>query len=118
MLPRTGTVSSHISACTLTLSHCVNTAHRQDANPQKLPKFSGYAAMYRDVRAAVDLCHRDGSLKRHVAADPGKYIHDVSVDGWGSVDVAVMRDGVCFSIALCVCGCRRAVCFHVLSCTN
>jgi hypothetical protein len=35
--------------------------------------------MYKDVRAAVDLCHRDGSLKRHVAADPGKYIHDVSL---------------------------------------
>lgn len=33
--------------------------------------------MYRDVRAAVDLCHRDGSLKRHVAANPAKYIHDV-----------------------------------------
>jgi hypothetical protein len=34
--------------------------------------------MYRDVRAAVDLCHRDGSLKRNVAANPSKYIHDVS----------------------------------------
>ena len=32
--------------------------------------------MRRDVRAAVDLCHRDGSLKRSVAADPGRYIHE------------------------------------------
>ena len=29
----------------------------------------------RDVRAAVDLCHRDGSLKQTVAADPGRYMH-------------------------------------------
>jgi HAD superfamily 5'-nucleotidase-like hydrolase len=35
----------------------------------------GYSALYRDVRAAVDLCHRDGSLKREVAADPARYIH-------------------------------------------
>eukprot|EP00879_Flechtneria_rotunda_P000833 GHRR01000958.1.p1 GENE.GHRR01000958.1~~GHRR01000958.1.p1 ORF type:complete len:660 (+),score=216.69 GHRR01000958.1:198-2177(+) len=47
-----------------------------DAHPGKLPNFSGYAGTYKDVRAAVDLCHRDGSLKRLVAADPGKYIHD------------------------------------------
>ena len=26
----------------------------------------------------MDLCHRDGSLKREVAANPSKYIHDVS----------------------------------------
>lgn len=31
---------------------------------------------FRDVRAAVDLCHRDGSLKRAVAKDPAKYIHE------------------------------------------
>ncbi|WIA37291.1 hypothetical protein OEZ86_014231 [Tetradesmus obliquus] len=47
-----------------------------DKAPGKLPNFSGYAGVYRDVRAAVDLCHRDGSLKRHVAANPSKYIHD------------------------------------------
>jgi 5' nucleotidase family len=29
----------------------------------------------RDVRAAVDLCHRDGSLKQLVAADPERYVH-------------------------------------------
>lgn len=51
----------------------------QDKQPSKLPNFSGYAGIYRDVRAAVDLCHRDGSLKRHVASDPSKYIHDVSI---------------------------------------
>ena len=31
---------------------------------------------HRDVRAAVDLCHRDGSLKQTVAADPGRYMHE------------------------------------------
>ena len=31
----------------------------------------------RDVRAAVDRCHRDGSLKNEVASNPGKYIHAV-----------------------------------------
>jgi len=35
----------------------------------------GYAALYRDVRAAVDLCHRDGGLKREVARAPERYIH-------------------------------------------
>jgi hypothetical protein len=29
--------------------------------------------MYKDVRAAVDLCHRDGTLKQMVAKDPGRY---------------------------------------------
>lgn len=29
-----------------------------------------YARMYKDVRAAVDLCHRDGTLKQMVAKDP------------------------------------------------
>jgi hypothetical protein len=29
----------------------------------------------RDVRGAVDLCHRDGSIKREVAARPEAYIH-------------------------------------------
>eukprot|EP00877_Chromochloris_zofingiensis_P002493 jgi/Chrzof1/12244/Cz06g26250.t1 len=47
-----------------------------DKYPGKLPNFSGYAGLYRDVRAAVDLCHRDGSLKREVAANPSKYIHE------------------------------------------
>ena len=41
-------------------------------------KFESYMeAIYREVRTAVDLCHRDGSLKQEVASDPGKYIHEV-----------------------------------------
>lgn len=34
---------------------------------------SSYARMYKDVRAAVDLCHRDGTLKQMVAKDPKRY---------------------------------------------
>ena len=34
-----------------------------------------YGEIYRDVRLAVDLCHRDGSIKREVAADPARFIH-------------------------------------------
>ena len=29
---------------------------------------------YRDVRAAVDLCHRDGVIKDRVAEDPAAYV--------------------------------------------
>jgi HAD superfamily 5'-nucleotidase-like hydrolase len=36
-----------------------------------------YAELYRDSRAAVDLAHRDGSIKRKIAADPAKYIFPV-----------------------------------------
>jgi hypothetical protein len=35
--------------------------------------FGSYAQMYKDVRAAVDLCHRDGTLKQAVAHEPSKY---------------------------------------------
>jgi HAD superfamily 5'-nucleotidase-like hydrolase len=38
-----------------------------------------YKDIYRDIRGAVDLSHRDGSLKAEVAANPGKYIHRVRV---------------------------------------
>ena len=31
--------------------------------------------MYDEIRASVDLCHRDGSLKRAVAEHPERYIH-------------------------------------------
>ena len=31
--------------------------------------------VYSEIRASVDLCHRDGSLKAAVANDPEKYIH-------------------------------------------
>ncbi|KAI3969860.1 hypothetical protein MKX01_038328 [Papaver californicum] len=47
-----------------------------DNNPGKIQIMSDYARMYKDVRAAVDLCHRDGTLKQMVAQDPGKYIND------------------------------------------
>ena len=43
----------------------------------KSSNISTVLSITRDVRAAVDLCHRDGSLKRAVAADPGKYIYEV-----------------------------------------
>jgi hypothetical protein len=38
--------------------------------------FGSYAQMYKDVRAAVDLCHRDGTLKQAVAHEPSKYINE------------------------------------------
>ncbi|MEW5305391.1 MAG: hypothetical protein WDW36_007933 [Sanguina aurantia] len=34
-----------------------------------------YKDLYRDLRTAVDMCHRDGSLKRAVAASPQDFIH-------------------------------------------
>lgn len=37
-------------------------------------KEEGFLQIYKDVRAAVDLCHRDGTLKLKVAKNPGKYI--------------------------------------------
>ncbi len=43
-----------------------------------LPSVLCFVALCRDVRAAVDLCHRDGSLKQAVAKDPAKYIHEDS----------------------------------------
>lgn len=48
----------------------------QDALPKTtLPAGKTYADIYRDVRGAVDLCHRDGSIKREVARNPSKYIY-------------------------------------------
>ncbi|GBF93676.1 hypothetical protein Rsub_06779 [Raphidocelis subcapitata] len=47
-----------------------------DKDPSCIPHGRAYAPIWRDVRYAVDLCHRDGSLKREVAANPSKYIHD------------------------------------------
>ncbi|XP_044511961.1 5'-nucleotidase domain-containing protein 4 isoform X2 [Mangifera indica] len=47
-----------------------------DNNPDKVPKLTDYARMYKDVRAAVDLCHRDGTLKQMVARDPKLYINE------------------------------------------
>ncbi|XP_043713281.1 5'-nucleotidase domain-containing protein 4-like, partial [Telopea speciosissima] len=48
----------------------------KDINPEKVPHSADYSRMYRDVRAAVDLCHRDGTLKKMVAQDPRKYINE------------------------------------------
>ncbi|KAL1170313.1 hypothetical protein V6Z11_A05G204600 [Gossypium hirsutum] len=42
----------------------------RDNNPGKVPEGADYRRMYKDVRAAVDLCHRDGTLKQVVAKDP------------------------------------------------
>ncbi|THG19141.1 hypothetical protein TEA_024119 [Camellia sinensis var. sinensis] len=48
----------------------------KDNNPGKIPGDAGYSRMYKDVRAAVDLCHRDGTLKQMVAKDPKRYINE------------------------------------------
>ncbi|KAF3446316.1 hypothetical protein FNV43_RR11495 [Rhamnella rubrinervis] len=47
-----------------------------DKNPEIFPDNIDYARMYKDVRAAVDLCHRDGTLKKMVAQDPKRYINE------------------------------------------
>ncbi|KAH7292602.1 hypothetical protein KP509_29G077200 [Ceratopteris richardii] len=58
-----------------------------DEYPEKIPpaaraKSDGelsipfnFSQVYKDIRAAVDLCHRDGTLKQAVAEQPSKYIH-------------------------------------------
>eukprot|EP01025_Chloroclados_australasicus_P054783 TRINITY_DN6530_c0_g1_i3.p1 TRINITY_DN6530_c0_g1~~TRINITY_DN6530_c0_g1_i3.p1 ORF type:complete len:455 (+),score=17.78 TRINITY_DN6530_c0_g1_i3:109-1365(+) len=49
----------------------------KDSSPkQQLLQSKSYMDMYRDARAAVDLCHRDGTLKREVAENPSKYIYE------------------------------------------
>ncbi|RXH87914.1 hypothetical protein DVH24_037559 [Malus domestica] len=48
----------------------------KDKNPGKIPEVMLF--MYKDVRAAVDLCHRDGTLKQMVAKDPQRYINEVT----------------------------------------
>ncbi|WOL08962.1 hypothetical protein Cni_G17715 [Canna indica] len=47
-----------------------------DKNPGKFAYGVDYSRMYKDVRAAVDLCHRDGTLKQIVAENPGRYINE------------------------------------------
>ncbi|AES99585.2 cytosolic purine 5'-nucleotidase [Medicago truncatula] len=46
-----------------------------DRNPGSLPS-DDYACLYKDVRNAVDMCHRDGTLKQKLAEDPKRYIHE------------------------------------------
>ncbi|KAA3488899.1 Cytosolic purine 5'-nucleotidase [Gossypium australe] len=48
----------------------------RDNNPGKVPEGADYPRMYKDVRAAVDLCHRDGTFKQVVAKDPKRYINE------------------------------------------
>uniref|UniRef100_A0A1D1ZE74 Cytosolic purine 5'-nucleotidase n=2 Tax=Anthurium amnicola TaxID=1678845 RepID=A0A1D1ZE74_9ARAE len=48
----------------------------KDRNPEKVPAGADYSRMYSDVRAAVDLCHRDGTVKKMVANNPSKYIRE------------------------------------------
>ena len=43
-----------------------------DNNPGLINK--SYEEMYKDVRASVDLCHRDGVIKDAVIKDPAKHI--------------------------------------------
>lgn len=44
----------------------------KDKNPQLIAK--SYPEIFRDVRAAIDMCHRDGSIKLEVMANPSRYI--------------------------------------------
>ncbi|BBN15660.1 hypothetical protein MPTK1_6g21370 [Marchantia polymorpha subsp. ruderalis] len=48
----------------------------KDSHPERIPSGADYAQIYRDVRAAVDLCHRDGTLKQAVANNPSMYIYE------------------------------------------
>ncbi|KAK7409968.1 hypothetical protein VNO78_00411 [Psophocarpus tetragonolobus] len=50
----------------------------KDCNPGMIQEGVDYARMYKDVRAAVDLCHRDGTLKQMVAKEPKRYINEDS----------------------------------------
>ena len=44
----------------------------KDKNPDLIDKT--YTQMYKDVRAAVDMCHKDGSIKDKVMQAPADYI--------------------------------------------
>lgn len=46
-----------------------------EQDPDSMIARKSFYDMYNEIRASVDLCHRDGSLKRAVALDPAKYIH-------------------------------------------
>ncbi|XP_028757714.1 5'-nucleotidase domain-containing protein 4 isoform X1 [Neltuma alba] len=48
----------------------------KDSHPGEILGHVDYARMYKDVRAAVDMCHRDGTLKQMVAKDPKRYINE------------------------------------------
>lgn len=44
----------------------------RDAEPELVSK--SYPDLFRDIRNAIDMCHRDGSIKIEVMANPSKYI--------------------------------------------
>jgi len=46
----------------------------KDKGENELLNSKSYAAIYKDIRASVDLCHRDGVIKDEVAKNPSKYI--------------------------------------------
>jgi HAD superfamily 5'-nucleotidase-like hydrolase len=46
----------------------------KDDNPESIAQ--DYAQIYKDVRRSVDMCHRDGSIKDVVAANPEQYIQN------------------------------------------
>ncbi|KAF7829672.1 5'-nucleotidase domain-containing protein 4-like isoform X2 [Senna tora] len=48
----------------------------KDSHPGEIPEHVDYAHMYKDVRAAIDMCHRDGTLKQMVAKGPKRYINE------------------------------------------
>jgi HAD superfamily 5'-nucleotidase-like hydrolase len=45
----------------------------KDSKPGSIAKT--YFEIYKDVRSAIDLCHRDGSIKLRVAQDPQAFLH-------------------------------------------
>lgn len=47
----------------------------KDATVAGFPLEKSYSELYKEVRGAVDLCHRDGSIKREVAKTPEKYLY-------------------------------------------
>lgn len=46
----------------------------KDNDEEEFLDFKTYEEIYKDVRACVDLCHRDGVIKDEVAINPEKYL--------------------------------------------
>lgn len=46
----------------------------KDRGEHEFLDFKTYGEIYREIRASVDLCHRDGVIKDEVARNPEKYI--------------------------------------------
>eukprot|EP00955_Chlamydomonas_euryale_P002862 30354-Chlamydomonas_euryale.AAC.1 len=62
-----------------TSTHRAQLVEMKDAHVHSSMSGKSYAELYRDLRTAVDMCHRDGSLKKAVTAHPEEFIHHVSV---------------------------------------